>query len=218
MLLAALVFSAAPTLKSRAQLIDIIREALIAAIKAADIAVQKVQNATLDLQNAQKAVENSLSKLKLGQIGDWEQKTKDIYSEYFDELKKVKTAISSFKAITGIISQQSQLVAEYKQTFSLIKQDKHFSSSEIDYIYGVYTGIIAESLKSLDQILLVLTNYSLQMSDAARMKIIKQASLDIERDTGDLRNFNNQNAQVSLQRSKDQQEISTVMSLYGLSH
>lgn len=206
----------APTLHSDAQIIDIIQQALIAAIKAADIAVQQAQNACMDLQNAQKEVENDLSQVSLGDIGDWEQKTKDIYSEYFQELWQVKTVISDFKQITDIVAQQSQLVTEYKQAYAVIKQDSHFTPAELTYIYNVYSGIIAESVKSLDQIVLILTSFSTQMSDAARLRIIKQASSDLQRETGDLRNFNNQAAQISLQRSKDQEEINTVKALYGL--
>jgi hypothetical protein len=212
------LLTVAPTGKSQAQLFDAIQQAIIAAIEAADIVVQKAQNATIGLQNAQKVVENDLSKLNLGQIGDWDRQFKDIYSEYFNELKEVKNAISYFREVTGIIAQQGQLVSEYKQAYRLAQTDKHFSASELGYIYSVYSGIITESVKSLDQIILVLTNFSLQMSDEARLKIIKQASVDIERDTGDLRNFNNQTAQISLQRSKDREEINAVMSLYGISH
>jgi len=206
-----------PTVQTQAQIFDAIKAALIAAIKAADIAVQKVQNATIDLQNAQKVLENDLTKLNLGEIGDWEQKTRDLYSEYFGELKKVKTAISYFHEISGIINQQSQLVAEYKRAFALIQKDTHFSANEVSYIYKVYTGIIDQSVKSLDEILLVLSNFSLQMTDAARLKLIKEASADIERLTSDLRNFNTQTAQISLQRAKSQQEIQSIRQLYGIS-
>ncbi|HVU97749.1 MAG TPA: hypothetical protein VHE34_21140 [Puia sp.] len=201
-----------PSMRSQAQILEIIT----AAIKAADIAVQKVQNVTIGLQNAQKELENELSKLQLGQIGDWESKFKDIYSEYFTELWKVKTAISYFQEVTAIIAQQSQLVAEYKQAYSLIRQDKHFTPAELAYIYSVYSGIIDQSVKSLDEIVTVLTPFSLQMSDAARLQLIKQASTEIERQTTDLRNFNNQAVQISLQRSKDEQDINSVKSLYGL--
>lgn len=217
-LVLSLLLAAAPTLRSQAQIIDIIQQAIIAAIKAADIAVQKVQNATIDLQNAQKAVENELSKVNLGEIGDWEGKFKDLYSEYFQELWKVKTAISYFQEITGIISQQSQLVAEYKQAYSLIQQDKHFSAAELSYIYQVYSGIIGESVKSLDEIVTLLTSFSLQLSDAARLRIIQQASANIQRETSDLRNFNNQAIQISLQRANTVNDLNTVRSLYGLSN
>jgi hypothetical protein len=208
----ALLAAAAPTKRSDAQITEIIT----AIIKAADIAVQKVQNATLELQNAQRALENQLSALQLGQIGDWEQKIKDIYSEYFTELWKVKAAIAYFKEVTGIIAQQSQLVTEYKQAYHLIQQDKHFTPSELKYIVSVYSGIIDQSAKSLDQIITVLTSFSLQMSDASRLQIIQQASKDIARQTSDLRSFNNQAIQISLQRSKDEQDRNTVKSLYGL--
>jgi hypothetical protein len=210
------LLSLAPTMRSQAQIIDAIQQAIIAAINAADAVVVKAQNACIDLQNAQRALENDLSQTNLGQIGDWAEKTKDIYSEYFTELKEVKTVISTFHEVTGIIAQQSQLVSEYKTAYGLIQQDKHFSASELIYIYSVYSGIIAQSVKSLDQIILVLTNFSLQMSDEARLRIIRQASTDIQHDTGDLRNFNNQTAQISLQRSTNLQEYNSVMNLYGL--
>ena len=199
--------------KASAQFTDILREIIVAA----DVAVQKVQNATIGLQNAQKELENQLSKLKQGEIGDWEEKIKDIYDNYFQELWKVKTAISYFKAVTGIISQQGNLVNEYKQAYALIRQDKHFSPEELAYIYKVYSGIIAESVKSLDEIVTLLTSFSLQMTDAARLKIIQHASSDIQQQTTDLRNFNNQAIQISLQRAKNESDLNAVRNLYGLS-
>jgi len=200
------------TVQSQAQLTDILKQIIIAA----DIAVQKAQNATIGLQNAQKEIENELSKLQLGAIGDWEQKIRDLYSEYFQELWQVKDAITDFRAITGIIQQQQQLVSEYKQAYQLLQQDKHFSPAELDYMSRVYGGIIAESVKSLDEIVTLLTSFSLQMTDAARLRIIRQAAADIERDTGDLRNFNSQAIQLSLGRAKTEADLATVRSLYGL--
>lgn len=207
-----------PTSKSDAQITEVIQQAIIAAIDAADEVVQKAQNATIDLQNAQKEVENTLSQLNLTQIGDWDQQFKDLYSEYFNELKQVKSAISMFQAITGIIAQQSQLVSEYKTAYALIQQDRNFNATELTYIYNTYSGIIAQSVKSLDQIILVLTNFSLQMTDASRLKIIQQASADISKDTNDLRNFNNQNIQISLQRAQTLQDVNAVKTLYGIAN
>lgn len=215
-ILIVLFFILVPTLHSQAQIIDVIQQALIAAIKAADLAVQEAQNATVDLQNAQKELENQLSQLNLKEIGDWEGKFKDIYSNYFTELWKVKTVLADFKQITGIIAQQKELVTEYKQAYARIQKDSHFSPSEVTYAYNVYSGIIGESVKSVGQIINILTDFSYEMSDEARLRLISNASADIQRQTQDLRAFNNQTAQISLQRARDEQDIETIRKLYGI--
>ncbi len=210
------MLSILPTSQSQAQLIDAILEAIKAAIIAADIAVQKVQNATVDLQNVQKGIENELSKLKLNEIADWTQKQKDLYQEYFNELQQVKTVIAYYKRISDIVSKQKQLVTEYKQAYSSVQQDKHFSAGEIKYIYSVYTGIVNESVKNLDQLLGILESFTVSMSDAERLKIINRSADGVEQQLSDLRRFNTQNSQLSLQRSKDQDEVEAVKKLYGL--
>lgn len=214
--LGCMLLSVLPTSHSQAQFIDAVLEAIKAAIRAADIAVQKVQNATIELQIVQKKLENELSKLKLQEIADWTQKQKDLYQEYFDELKQVKTIIAYYKRVSDIIDKQKQLVAEYKQSYALVQQDKHFSASEIKYMYSVYSGIIDESVKNLDQLLSIIESFTVSMSDAERLKIINRSADGIEQQISDLRKFNNQNSQLSLQRSKDLEEVNAVKKLYGL--
>jgi ATP-dependent 26S proteasome regulatory subunit len=205
-----------PTSRSQAQIIDIILEAIKAAIKAADIAVEKAQNATIDLQNVQKQVENELSKLKLDDIANWAQQTKDLYQEYFNELKEVKTLITYYQRVTEIINKQKQLVADYKQAYALVQQDKHFSANEIKYIYSVYSGIIDESVKNVDQIANIIQSFATSMTDEERLKIINRSADGIEQQISDLRRFNNQNIQLSLQRARDQEDVNAVRQLYGL--
>lgn len=210
------VMTIAPTSRSQAQIIDAVLEAIKAAIIAADIAVQKVQNATIDLQNVQKQVENTLSQSELGDIAGWVQKQKDLYQDYFNELWQVKTVIADYQRISDIITKQKQLVAEYKQAYSLVQQDKHFSATEISYIYSVYSGIIGESVKNLDQLLNIIESFTVQMSDEARLKLINQSADGIDKQISDLHRFNNQAIQISLQRAKDQEDVNTVRQLYGI--
>ena len=98
----------------------------------------------------------------------------------------------------------------------MVNQDKHFTKSEIDYMYLVYTGIFNDSLYNLEQILLVINSYKTQMSDAKRLEIINKAGDGIERNYQDLQQFNNQNIQLSLNRAKDANEVESVRKLYGL--
>lgn len=210
--------SIAPVQQAKAQIpiLDIIKAAVKKVIRAADLKIQRLQNKTIWLQNAQKTLENKMSKLKLTEISDWSKKQKELYAKYFDELWKVKNTIGSYQAVRDIIKKQIQLVQEYSKAFNLAKQDKNFTPEEINYMQQVYTGILDESLKNIDQVQLVINAFATQMSDARRLDIIHAAGNNIEQNITDLRQFNQQNIKISLQRSKERNDIEVVKKLYGL--
>jgi predicted transcriptional regulator YheO len=210
--------SLAPVQQVKAQIpiVDIIKAAVKKVIRAADLKIQRLQNKTIWLQNAQKTLENKMSKLKLTEISDWSKKQKELYSKYFDELWKVKNTISSYQAVKDIVKKQIQLVQEYSKAFNLAKKDKNFTPEEITYIQQVCTGILDESLKNIDQVQLVINAFVTQMSDARRLDIIHTAGNNIEQNIADLRQFNKQNIKISLQRSKERNDIDVVKKLYGL--
>ncbi|MEO6547904.1 MAG: conjugal transfer protein TraI [Ferruginibacter sp.] len=209
-------FTIAPTQKSHAVIWVVVKAAIKKVIKALDLQVQRLQNKTIGLQNAQKALENTMSKLQLDQITDWVNKHKEQYTVYFDELHKVKDAISGYNKVKEIMQKQVQLVEEYKKAFNLFKQDKHFTPDEIGYMLKVYTGIVDESLKNMDQLFLIVNALSTEMTDGKRLQIINGVAMHIDETLNDLRDFNTQNVKLSLERAKDGQEIQTVKTLYGL--
>jgi hypothetical protein len=195
---------------------EIIKAGVKKVIKAVDLKIQRLQNKTIWLQNAQKVVENTMSEMKLNEITDWVEKQRTLYKDYYDELWQVKNTISYYHRVREITSKQVQLVAEYKRAWGLFKQDKHFTGDELDYMGKVYNGILDESVKNLDQIFLVINSFSTQMSDAKRLEIINQAYNQVETNYSDLKAFNQQNVLVSLQRAKSKKDIDVVKGLYGL--
>lgn len=196
--------------------LEVIKAGVKKVIKSVDLKIQRMQNETIWLQNAQKVMENQLSKLKLAEISDWTEKQKDIYSKYYADLWKVKAAISYYQRIKNITTKQVFLVEEYKKAWNLARRDKNFTPQELDYMYNVYTGILNESAKNLDQILLVVNAFKTHMSDAKRLELINEAADRIEVNYADLRQFNTQNILMSLQRSKSQDQIKEVQQLYGI--
>jgi len=212
----ALLLAIVPASKTEAQILDWIKEATTKVIKAVDLQIQRLQTETIWLQNVQKTVENTMSKLKLDEISDWVEKQKELYADYFDELWKVKSVITYYYKVKEIIDKQKLLVSEYQKAFSLFKQDPNFTPDEIEYMEKVYSGILDQSIKNLDQVFIVINSFSTQMSDEARIEIINQVSDNIEENFSDLRMFNNQNIVVSLQRAKQQNDVNVVKKLYGL--
>lgn len=213
-----LILIATPTPQAQAviPIAKIIKEGVKKVIKAIDLMIQRLQNKTIWLQNAQKVLENKLSQFKLKEIAQWTEKQRQLYKKYYDELWQVRKALATYHRVALIIQRQKQLVEQYKFTWQMVNQDKHFTKSELDYMYVIYTGIINDSLFNLEQLLMVMNSFKTQMTDAKRLEIINKAGDGIDKNYQDLQQFNNQNIQLSLNRAKDEHEIATVKKLYGL--
>ena len=214
----ALCFMVSPMQNAKAQIpiMEIIKQAITKVIVAVDLKIQRLQNKTIWLQNAQKVLENKMSELKLTEISDWVEKQRAQYANYFDELWRIKAALAYYQKVKDIIEKQLQLVSEYKAAWALFKQDKNFTVDELDYMQQVYNGMMDESIKNLDQLSLVINAFVTQMSDAKRMEIINEVDHNLDENLSDLREFNNQNKMMSLQRASEKGDIETVKKLYGL--
>jgi len=207
---------ARPATVAAIPILEIVKAVAKKVIKAIDLRIQKLQNKTIWLQNAQKKIENILSKLKLDEISEWTQKQKDLYKDYYEELAKVKSIITYYQRIKDISKKQVRLVDEYERAWSLFQKDAHFNVKELDYMHSVYSGILNESLKNIDQIFLVLDSFTTQMSDAKRLEIINAAADQIDTNYNDLTLFNQQNVLLSLQRAKTEHDVKSVKQFYGI--
>lgn len=197
-------------------ILEIVKAVTKKVIKAIDLGIQRLQNKTIWLQNAQKQIENTLSKLKLDEILDWTKKQRDIYNDYYEELQKVKSIIIYYQRIKEISSKQTRLIEEYERAWNLFKKDQSFKVSELEYMEKVYDGILEESIKNIDQIFLIIDSFSTQMSDLKRLEIINKAADQIDTNYNDLRLFNQQNMLLSLQRAKTDADAKKVKQFYGI--
>jgi len=196
--------------------LEVIKAGVKKVIKAMDLKVQRLQNETIWLQNAQKVLENQLSKLKLTEIADWTQKQKELYGQYYEELWKVKTAITYYKRLKDLTARQVDIVDEYKWAWGLFRKDGHFSPEEIAAMEKVYSGILEESVKNVDQILMIAGSFKTQMGDAARLELIVSAADAMERNWSDLKRFNRENSLLSIQRAKSLDEVVKLKEIYGI--
>ena len=208
-------FEAAPA-PAAPPIFGLIKEAVKKAIKAIDLKIQKLQNKTIQLQNAQKQIENTLSKLKLNEISDWAQKQKHLYSQYYNELKEVKAIVTQYQRIRDITSKQAKLLSDYQRAWGMLRQDSHFTPEELSYMEQVYQGILEGSMSNMEHIFMIVESYTTSMSDGERLELINKAADRIDRNYDDLRKFNRQNALLSLQRAKTEKEVEQVRRLYGI--
>jgi len=199
-----------------AEVAKAIQEGVKKVIIAIDLKIQRLQNETIWLQNAQKTIENILSKTKLDEIAGWVDKQREQYANYFDELNRVKTIISYYHKIKDVRDKQVRIVNQYKRAYDLFKKDDHFTAEDIAYMGNVYAGMLERSLQNLEQLFLVINSFAASMTDRERMAIVDQASEDMMETYYDLSRFNNENKLLSMRRSKDAQELAVTKALYGI--
>jgi len=216
--LAAICFLSISSEKADAQIpvVGLVSGVIKKIITALDLKVQELQNQTIALQNAEQNLENSMSLGNLNDITSWISKERSLYQNYYKELATVETIISDYDEVERIISEQEELVLEYKNAQSLFSQDKHFSASELSEMATVYNGILQESIRNLDEVVLAVKSFVTQMSDAERLLLIHKASAGMQKNLNDLRQYNNNNVWLSLQRATDEQDKQNVKTLYGI--
>ncbi len=207
-----------PEQKAEAQFVisTVLNQTVGKIIRAIDLEVQKAQNKTIWLQNAQKVVENQLNQLKLSQIAGVGQQQTDLFTKYYNELYTVKEVITDYERVKNITLEQEALVREYQSAWSLTQRDKHFSVAELSYISSVYTDILKASINNLDQLMALVNSFKTQMSDGKRMELINTTSRHVDQNYNDLKEFNNQNIILSLERANDQNDIQSTKNLYGI--
>ncbi|RYD59159.1 MAG: conjugal transfer protein TraI [Sphingobacteriales bacterium] len=212
-----MVMSVRPPAAAQIPIIDIIKAAVKKVIRQIDLRVQKLQNKTIALQNAQKALENTLSRTKLKEISDWSEKQRKLYEDYYDELKKVKALISGYQSVCDIVRQQASIVSEYRQSYQVFAAQGNFTQDELRQMQRIYQGILDESVRNLDQLLVVSSAGKTSMSDGERLEQISTVAAAMQRNYDDLRTFNNQNRLLSIRRGAERQDINRTRKLYQLS-
>ncbi len=195
---------------------DIITAAVKKVIVAIDLEVQRLQTQTIYLQEAQRQVENLMSQNELTVITGWVQRQKDLYAEYYQELWEIKNVITYYRRVRDMIDKQGRLIDAYRNATALLGKDKHFSAQELAWIEHVYAGILNESARDIGQLRLVITAFTTQMSDADRLKIVDACAERIDKNYGSLQSFTQENILLSLQRTKDLDDLDEVRSLYGI--
>jgi predicted DNA-binding ArsR family transcriptional regulator len=140
----------------------------------------------------------------------------NLHKTFLDGLMQVSPAVKKYKRITDIISYQIRIAKEYKLAFNRFKEEKQFSAEEIDYLGKVYRNLFIESLKSLDELSMVITSGKLRMSDDERLQAIDKIYIAVEDQYSFLKEFTNNTNMLSLQRKSEQAQIEISRRLYGL--
>ena len=140
-------------------------------------------------------------------IRDISQGNYSLHQFFLDGLLEVNPAVKKYKRIADIIAFQKRIMHEHKRAFNYFKATGSFTSEEINYMEKVYSNLFQQSLKNLDELMMVITAKTLRMSDDERLQAIDRIFTDMQDKLTFLRSFNNSTKLLVVQRTKEQSEI-----------
>ena len=149
-------------------------------------------------------------------VKDLSQGNFTLHKTFLDGLMEVSPAVKKYKRITDIFSCQSRIFKEYKAAWQQFRDDRQFAPAEIDYLGKVYTNLFSETLKSLEELAMVITSGKLRMSDDERLQAIDRVYTNVVDQYSFLNEFNNNTAILSLQRKSEQAEIKMSRIINGI--
>lgn len=140
----------------------------------------------------------------------------NLHQVFLDGLFAVNPSVRNYKRIPYIIQYQQYLVKEYKRAFSRFKNDPNLTVREIQYLENVYDYLFKQSLRNLDELLMIITATKLRMSDEERLQAIDRIYLDMENKLVFLKVFNSSTQTMIIQRARERQDVETLQKLYDV--
>ncbi|SDW13780.1 hypothetical protein SAMN05444410_101321 [Hydrobacter penzbergensis] len=149
-------------------------------------------------------------------IKDLSQGNFNLHKTFLDGLMMVSPTVKKYKRIADIINNQLLIVKEYKTAFNRFKQDGNFNPGEIEYLGKVYGNLFKQSLNDLDELMMIITDSKLRMSDDERLEAIDQVFSKMQDKLLFLRHFNNNTTILALQRAREKNDAATMQKIYGI--
>ena len=139
-----------------------------------------------------------------------------LHQVFLDALLAVNPAVRDYKRIPMIIEYQALLMKEYKRAYKRFRDDANFTASELRYLESVYTYLVKQSVRNLDELAMIVTASKLRMTDEERLKAIDRIFLEMESKLSFLRYFNNSTQMLAMQRGRQKSDVTAIQSLYEL--
>jgi hypothetical protein len=149
-------------------------------------------------------------------VKDLSQGDFNLHKTFLDGLMEVSPAVKKYKRIADIFKYQLRITKEYKAAYNQFRDDKQFTLQEIEYVGKVYSNLFNETLKSLEELAMVITAGKLRMSDDERLQAIDKIYEAVVDQYSFLNEFNNSTAILSLQRKSEQNEIKMSRIINGI--
>jgi hypothetical protein len=186
--------------------------------------VQEVQQLLLNVEKLSQ-LKSTLEDLKKGYeivsqgyttIKNLSQGNFNLHAAFLDGLLEVSPTVRNYRRITDIVRAQVSLVREYKSAYQRFAGSGHFSKEELKYMKSVFENLLAQSVRNIEALTIVITAGGLRMSDDERLTAIDDIWNVASDQLTFLRRFNQDNRLLALQRAKAAADIRSLKKSFSI--
>jgi len=149
-------------------------------------------------------------------IKDISQGNFNLHKLFLDALLEASPTVKRYYKVPKIIAYQLDLLRQSRSALVRFRQSGRFDPKELSYLERVYSNLLDQSLRNLDELAGVVTSGKLRMSDDERLKAIDRIYDDMEQKVLFLKGFNSNATILAIQREREQLDIEKVRAMNGL--
>lgn len=131
----------------------------------------------------------------------------NLHKVFLNGLYQVNPQVKQYYRVAQIIKYQKLLVDEYKRATKRFKETDQLTEDEIRYILNVFEFLGKQSLKNLEELIMVITANKLRMNDSDRFTAIDRIFFELENELVFLRQFNASTDLLIAQRERERREV-----------
>ena len=132
-----------------------------------------------------------------------------LHDEYFTSLKNVNPKIKLYWKVADIIALQIKIIQGYHRQKNALRQSGQLTPDEISYCNRVFINLLDGCTDIIDQLILLITDGSLQMKDDERIKRIDALHADMKDKYVFAQHFTNEANELTRQRFIEANDVRT---------
>lgn len=155
--------------------------------------------------------QSGLSTVRAIRNGEW-----DLHKVFFSSLSQVNPKIRGYEKIARIIENQQYVLNACTQGWKAVKKTGQYNDKELDYCYKVFNNLLDQSVRNVDDLMTVITDSRLEMTDDERIDRIDKIYLESQSQQVFATSFNEDLHIQALQRLSGTQNAARSRILHGI--
>jgi hypothetical protein len=158
----------------------------------------------------------NIAKEGLTTIGGFTRGEFNLHTDYFNSLKSVNPEIKRYARVGDIIALQVKIAQNYSRSYWKLNSSDVFSNDELAYIGRVFSRLLDDCAKTLDELITITTDGKLEMKDDERIQRIDRLYMDMQDKFTFTQSFSNDAVSLVASRVKEKIDVQTSRVLHGI--